>query len=109
MPLVCVVQSVSNNVATYLSCTASGKGRVTGKFNFGVGTEGGFGGLVVPQMGESARSLVQLLSKSPSELPELTLSGGLRIKIENRLISTPNSKFVDEEGPIFSIRFLEGG
>ena len=34
------VQAASTNIATSLSCMASGRGLATGKFNFGVGTEG---------------------------------------------------------------------
>ena len=35
------VQAAYNNMTTSLSRTASGRGRDTGKFNFGVVTEGG--------------------------------------------------------------------
>ena len=71
----CAFQVVSNNVATYLYCTASERGRVTGKFNFGVGTEGGFSGLGGPQVGELAQPLFQQGSESPSELSEFSSIG----------------------------------
>ena len=53
------VQAASNNAETPQLLPASGRGRVIGKFNFGVSTEGEVGGLGVPQMGEAARLLFQ--------------------------------------------------
>ena len=52
-------QATSNNVTNYLSHTASGRGKVIGKFNFRVITEGGVSGLGGEHVGESVRSLFQ--------------------------------------------------
>ena len=51
LPLVRAVQYASNNVATSLLCTDSGRRRVKGEFNFGAGMEGGVGGSGGPQVG----------------------------------------------------------
>ena len=47
------VQAALTNIATSLSCMASGRGLATGKFNFGVGTEGVDSGPEGPQVGEA--------------------------------------------------------
>ena len=66
-PLERDLQATSTSMATSLSCTASGRGRVTGKFNFGVGREGVDSGPEGQQVGEAARSLFWPISESPSE------------------------------------------
>ena len=69
-PLGHTVKSASNNAANYLSHMASERGILTGKFNFGVGVEGGVGGSGGIQVGEATRYLFQLGSESLSELSE---------------------------------------
>ena len=60
-----VVHYASTNIATYLSRTASGREQDTGKFNFGMGTEGVDSKPEVPQIGEAARSLFWKGGESP--------------------------------------------
>ena len=60
-------------------------------------------------MGEAAHYLFIPGSESPSELSELSLFGGPEVKIQNRLNNIPIREAVNEEGPLLSIKFLEGG
>ena len=57
IPLEWAVQAASTNMATSLSCTASGRGCDTGKYNSGTGMEGVYSGPEVLQVWEVARSL----------------------------------------------------
>ena len=80
-------------MATSLSRTLLGRGRVAGKFNFGLGTGGegwGIGGSggTLPmekkegvEVTEEAISLFLLESKSLSEFPEMQLSGVTGVKV----------------------------
>ena len=52
-PLVQAMQDALTNMVTSFSRTSSGRGRATGKFNFGVGTEGVDSGPEGPQVGEA--------------------------------------------------------
>ena len=67
-PLGLTVQVDPNNATASLSHTYSWGGRVTRKFNLGVGTGGGVSGSVGPQVGEAARSLIKRGSEYPLEL-----------------------------------------
>ena len=105
------VQAASNNMATPLSCTASGRGWATGKFNFGVGMKEVDIGPEGPQVGEAFCSLFWPGSESPSESvsSEFSLSGVEVVKREVKLIKNPNREIDEDEGPLCSIKFLQGG
>ena len=86
------------NTATFLSRTAPGRGRATGKFNFGVGTEGVDSGPEVPQVGEAVRLLFWPGSESPSESAssEVSLSGVGGVKREVKLLKAPNREIGED-------------